>query len=446
VYGVPLRVSSGFRATLEKGETSFDEVQLTLGEIAVRADADFRLDEPVGGLTLAVDGDLASLAPWLHRLNPEQPWSTAGRFNGMLAATRTPVGIAVTGSLESTLASVAQGERVVARDARLSIELAESRVIVRELTGLVFGSPVEVSADAPLGWLANGLPDSWQIQSPANDAPATASLRGTFDVATALEELAPGKSTGRGGQIVVAADLSTPRPELAAVTGNLRFDHAELTSRETTLEQAETTRLRLANGQLTVESLHWKGPSSELIGRGVIGLAPGTQTNARLEVDSALGVMAEFLEGRATGRLTGTIALDGTSDDWQVRADAKLEDATWLIPTARVLMADWSGQLRIDEDEIAVTDLGGRVNGGTVRINGRLPYATAASAATGITMVASDVLFEVPKGLHSHVNANLTWRPAGTEATLDGSATITANRYSEPVTRVRPCRAPRAAP
>jgi hypothetical protein len=99
-------------------------------------------------------------------------------------------------------------------------------------------------------------------------------------------------------------------------------------------------------------------------------------------------------------------------------------------------MADWSGQFHIDEDEIAVTDLGGRVNGGTVRINGSLPYATAASAATGITMVASDVLFEVPKGLHSHVNANLAWRPAGAEATLNGSATITANRYSEPVTRV----------
>ncbi|HSC28398.1 MAG TPA: translocation/assembly module TamB domain-containing protein [Vicinamibacterales bacterium] len=437
VYGVALRAPAGFRATLEEGQASIDEFQLTLGAIVMRAGGDLRLDEPAGGVSLAVNGDLSSLGPWLARIDPEQHWTLAGRVDGTLGATRTSAGVTLNGSLASAVTSVAHGERVLARDTRVLIELAGSRAVVRNVTGQLMGGALEGSGEAPLTWLNGALPDGWQIQSPATDSPATASLRGTFDLAKALEEFTPGRSAGLGGRFVAVADLSAPRPDLAAITGILRFDRAELTSGDTTLAQTDTTRLRLAAGQVNIESLHWKGPSSEFTGRGVVGLLPGARTDARLDVDSTLGVTAGFLKGRATGRLAGTVALAGAADRWRVTADAALADARWIVPEARVLFSGWSGRLRLDEDAITLAGLNGLVNGGSVKIDGRLSLApSSAGDSDGIRITAKDILLEVPEGLRSQVSADLGLRPEGDGATLDGTVTITANQYTEPVTRV----------
>ncbi len=436
-YGVPLRAPAGLRASVSKGRTTLDECRLTIGAIAVRGDGELELDGPGGSLSLGVDGDLGSLSPWLLRLGTDERWTTAGHINGTLGATRTTDGVVLTGSLASTLTSIAQGERVLARNAQALIELADSRMVIRHFTGELLGSTVQGSFDAPLTWLNAALPERWWIRQAATDAPATASLNGTFDVATTVKEFAPARAKGLSGRIVVSADLSTPRPDLQSMTGNLRLEQAEVTSAATSLAQTETTHLRLSEGQLAVETLHWKGPSSEFTGRGAIGLVTGARTDARLDFDSELGVISDFLRGRAAGRVTGTIAIGGNADDWKVTTDARLTDARWLVPEARVLLDGWSGQLRIGEDGLALADLSGRVNGGSVKIKGRLPVASRSSNREGgITIEASDVLLEVPKGLHSQLGGNVVWRLAEDGAAIEGTITITANRYSEPITRV----------
>ena len=159
-----------------------------------------------------------------HGSMPIAPWAAAGRVNGSIDARRTPAGVALTGSVSSTLATVAHGERVLARDMRLSIAVADSRVAVREFTGQLLGSPMHLSFDAPLSWLDAALPEAWRIQPAATEAPATMSFGSELDVATALTELGGDTSKGATGRIVVAAQLSAPRPNVAAVSGELRLD------------------------------------------------------------------------------------------------------------------------------------------------------------------------------------------------------------------------------
>ncbi len=437
VFGVPLRAPAGLRALLSGDRATVDEFQLTVGAIALRGGGNMLVDTPAGEATVEVDGDLASLAPWLARLDPAQPWTADGDIKGVVRAARTPTGVAVTGSLNSTLTSVARGKQVVARDARVSLEIGDSRVRTRELTARVLDSPVEGAIDAPLSWLTAALPDGWLIDPPADERPATASLGATLDVPTILSAFAPDTSRRRAGRILIAANLSAARPELESIAGDFRLDQAEVTSGNTTLTQVQPTRLRLEAGQIMIESFHWKGPNSAFTGDGVIGLARGARSDARLRLDSGLDAVADFLTGRATGRVTGTIAIQGTSDDWIVTTDATLADATWLIPQVRMLLDGWSGHLRIDKDGRGVADLSGRVNGGPVSIKGDLLFAsTSPERGVGITIAARDVLVDVPQGLHSQIGADLILRLSQQTPQLSGKVEVTANNYTEPATRI----------
>jgi outer membrane protein insertion porin family len=112
-----------------------------------------------------------------------------------------------------------------------------------------------------------------------------------------------------------------------------------------------------------------------------------------------------------------------------------LSDASWLFPGQRILFAGWSGRVQLADQALSVTKLGGTVNGGTIRIDGQLPFE-ASAAGGGLTIVARDILIDVPRGLHSQLGADLVWRRAEPGARLQGTVEITSNRYTEPVTRI----------
>ena len=131
----------------------------------------------------------------------------------------------------------------------------------------------------------------------------------------------------------------------------------------------------------------------------------------------------------------GNIELHGQSGASRLAAEASLSDASWLVPGQRILFAGWSGHIRLTDDDLSLTNLGGTVNGGTIRIDGQLPLQ-AQGAGGGLTIAARDILIDVPRGLHSQLGADLVWRQSEAAATLQGKVEITANRYTEPVTRI----------
>ena len=69
----------------------------------------------------------------------------------------------------------------------------------------------------------------------------------------------------------------------------------------------------------------------------------------------------------------------------------------------------------------------------TSRSTGRLLDAGHAQASP-LTISARNVFLEIPRGLRSELNADLTWRNQSGRAALSGSATITADPFTEPAT------------
>ena len=132
VFDVPIALAHGLRATMTDGRLQLEDGTMMIGGIAVRAGGAFTIDRPEGKLVLDLDGDIGTLQPWLQRANRLKELVTAGRIAGHLQAERLAAGLAVSGSLNTTLATISSGNKTVAQDVRLAIDLTGQRAEVRE--------------------------------------------------------------------------------------------------------------------------------------------------------------------------------------------------------------------------------------------------------------------------------------------------------------------------
>jgi outer membrane protein assembly factor BamA len=435
VFDVPIAMSRGLRAGLTGGRVQIDDAAMTIGGLAVRLEGTLATDRSTGKLLLDVDGDLGSLAPWSTRLSASGDLAAAGRITGHFETETSPVGLATTGALNATLSTLSKGNRVLAKDLRAAIVFKGQRAEVREAVGTVLGGQLAATAEVPLGWLNQWLPSRWQIAQGPTEAPATLEAKASFDVPAVFDLFGRRPMEALSGRIDLAAKLSASKPEATAIVGDLWLERAEASAKELRYAQSDVTRFRLSGGALVIESLDWRGPGSKVIGRGHVGLIEGVETDLRMDVDTELGIVGALLAGRATGRLAGNIDLRGQPGAVRFTSDVTLSDASWLIPGQRILFAGWSGHVRLADQALSVTKLGGTVNGGTVRIDGQLPFEAGAAGGV-LTIAASDILIDVPRGLHSQLGADLVWQRAEPAARLQGKVEITSNRYTEPVTRI----------
>jgi outer membrane protein insertion porin family len=436
VFDVAIVLDRGLRATMTRGRLQFEDRTMTFGGVAVRAGGGFATDRAEGRLVVDLDGDIGTLQPWLRRIDTRRELAAAGPITGRVELERLPAGITVTGNLKAEVSTLASRDKTLAQDVGIAIEFTGQRAEVREIGAAMLGGRLRATGGAPLIWLNDWLPAAWQVAPPETAMPATLEGTASFDVPALLELVGRPPLEAFGGDVDLSARLTASRPDLMAIEGDVRLERAQVTARDQTYVQSDVTRFRLAEGALLIESLDWRGPGSTVIGGGRVGIAKGVESDVRLDVDTDLGIIGTLVSGRATGRLDGSIELHGPAGASRVAAEASLKDASWLVPGQRILFAGWSGQVRLTDDDLSLTDLGGTVNGGTVRIDGQLPLR-AQGAGGGLTIVARDILIDVPRGLHSQIGADLVWRQSETEATrLLGRVEVTANRYTEPVTRI----------
>jgi outer membrane protein assembly factor BamA len=435
VFDVPIAMSRGARATFTGGQLQLEDVAMTIGSLAVSLGGTLATDRSVGRLILDVDGDLAPLRPWLTRLSGSGDLAAAGRIAGHLETEASTHGLTTTGTINTTVSTLSRGNRILAKDVRTAIVFAGQRAEIREAAGSVLGGQLTASGDLPLVWLNQWLPSGFQIAQATPDRPAALEGRVSVDVPALFDLFGRTPIEAVDGSVELSAKLLASRPDLSAIAGDLSLERAEVSAKELRYAQSDVTRFRLARGALIVESFDWRGPGSTVVGRGSVGLLKGIDSDLRFDVDTELGIVGALLSGRATGRLAGNIELQGQSDALRVTSDVTLSNASWLIPGQRILFAGWSGQIRLADQALSVTNLGGTVNSGRIRVDGRLPLESGV-AGGGLTIAARDILIDVPRGLHSQLGADLVWQRAERGAQLGGKVEITANRYTEPVTRI----------
>ena len=145
---------------------------------------------------------------------------------------------------------------------------------------------------------------------------------------------------------------------------------------------------------------------------------------------TSLALVDAFLPGRGDGRAAFDIRVAGPSDGLRYEGTIELDNASLVLPEGRFAVAGWSGRLAVSDDAV-VSALRGQVNGGDVSLNGTVTRRGSGQAPP-LTITARHVFLEIPRGLRSELDADLTWSSESGRAQLSGTATISADAYREP--------------
>ena len=94
-----------------------------------------RTDQPEGKLVLDLDGDIGTLQPWLNRVHATSDLAAAGRITGHVETDESPAGLAFDRTLNATLSMLSRGDKSLAKDVRVAIDLIGQRAEVREMLG-----------------------------------------------------------------------------------------------------------------------------------------------------------------------------------------------------------------------------------------------------------------------------------------------------------------------
>jgi outer membrane protein insertion porin family len=260
-----------------------------------------------------------------------------------------------------------------------------------------------------------------------------------FAQVTYREEKAPERVGSRpprarifSGDVRLALNLRATDFDLNAVDGTIVATTFAISAGQLPIAQQAPTRLRLEKGQLHIEQLDWKLPSGALAASGTIGLGTANHSDMHISGATSLALVDVFLPGRGAGRAAFDIRIAGSIGNPQYEGTIELTDASLILPEGRVSLAGWTGRLEVTGETVAAA-LRGQVNGGDVTLDGTVTRRGTAQASP-LTISARKVFLEIPRGLRSELNVDLTWRNQSGRAALSGTATITADPYTEPAT------------
>jgi len=329
----------------------------------------------------------------------------------------------------------------------LSVRAAGSWGLTRDTPGEGIALNIDGRVEDVLKYLPPASRERLRAKGPLR---VDLSIRGGADLAsisgdafahfTYLEDKAPERARSRpprartfSGEVRLALNLSATAFELSAVDGTIVATTLAISAGQFPIAQQAPTRMRVEKGQIHIEQLDWKLPSGALAASGTIGLRPPNHSEIRVSGATSLGLVDLFLPAGGAGRAAFDIRIAGPIDSPQYEGTIELTDANLILPEERVSLAGWTGRLDVTGDSIAASALRGQVNGGDVSLNGTVTRRGTAQAAP-LTISARNVFLEIPRGLRSELNADLTWRSQSGAAALSGTATITADPYREPAT------------
>ena len=296
----------------------------------------------------------------------------------------------------------------------------------------MLGSAVAGQATIPMRWLRDGAASGGD----ASAEPARFSLRSTVAVAPVLAELMDEPPADLTGTLNLTVDGTASAPRLDAVRARVQEQGGALTAGTIKLSTQRTTALRFEDGLVHVDAFEWSGPNSAIVASGSVGVLEGAAGRLRLDGTASMALLNLVVPARVGGRSTFDVEVTGPRGARDLRGTIAIEDGSMVVQPWRLAMADWSGSLVIDETGITVQGLHGQFNGGEATIDGRLPVGRRAAERDALGITLRSAFLELPRGLRSQLDADLSWSRAASGARLSGKATVTARTYREPVTEL----------
>jgi translocation and assembly module TamB len=308
-----------------------------------------------------------------------------------------------------------RGEATIRNLAFFSEEFPMARV---ELSST--GSKLDVRLDA-----ARNLSLAAQIDTAAAGYPFTA--RATFNQYS-LERIA-----GLPEGTIIAtgnANLSGLITDRSRTRGEGRIESAEARFETRTLRTTKPFTFEFNSERLTLAGVTLTGESTQVNLAGTIGLTARAPLN--LDVSGRLDltlISAAYPEWFSSGSVNVEGRIGGTVQNPDLRGLAHLANASFGRRGFFTSLSNLNGDLFFDQNRVTLSNIEGRVGGGTVQVQGAASLQGRNIQAMNIRIEATNVRVRYPEGLRTVLDGSLILRGNLESPLLEGTAEIQSLAY-----------------
>jgi outer membrane protein assembly complex protein YaeT len=314
-------------------------------------------------------------------------------------------------------------------------ELSNGVIDVTSLGARWEGATLDGRLSVPLGLLSDWLPEAITVAAPVSEAGA--SFVGRIDGVTAAA-LTPFvrdriRETLEGDASAVL-DLRADALSLVRLRGTLTIDHLLLRAAGVPVTQLRPTQLAIADGQLRVADWTWEASGNRLTVAGQAALTGIRALDLRAVGQVDLRVIGAFAPQATAGGLADvSFNVGGSLTEPLMDGMVQIRAGELRVTDPQVAVTNANGRIWLQEQRLHLEELQGSVNGGRFTATGELTREGLSINRGALTLTGAGVALNIPQGMRTEVDSELTLSIAGDRARLSGSMTVRRGAYREPL-------------
>jgi translocation and assembly module TamB len=282
------------------------------------------------------------------------------------------------------------------------------------------GSKADVQLDA-----ARNLNLTAQVDVASAGYPFTAKAMFTQYPLQRIAGLSEGSVTATG-----SATFSGLVTDLSHLSGEGRIENAEARIQQQTMRTSKPFTFDFNSTRLNVSGVSITGQATQVSVAGTIGLAPAAPLNFNVSGRVDLGLIsAAYPEWLSTGTVNVEGRIAGTVQTPDLRGVAHLANASLGRHGFFTTLTNFNGDLFFDQDRVTLSNIVGRLGGGTVRAAGTALLQHGSLQAMNIQIDTDDVRVRYPEGLRTIVDGSLNVRGPLSAPLLEGNLQIQSLSY-----------------
>ena len=433
--GAPLRLTRP--ATVRYADDRVEIEAFTLAIGATRLTIDGRISSsPADRLEASLIGDVGEAVSLLSLAAgvPAPAVVLTGSMQTRLSVVGPLAQPIVEANLEITGGRVTLDGLPPLTEVEVRTRYQDRALVLERLHGAWQGATIDATGRTPIVLWRDFLPERLV-------GPQAATGPGRFDAR--FERLTPDLLTPfvdpatrerLSGRIDATLALEASAWSRAGLRGELTLSHAELTTAGVPIAQRLPTRFELRDSRVEIAAWEWGAAENNLTLSGHVSIADDPELDVTATGQLDLRILGAVLGLAATGGgATLDARLHGRASAPQLTGSIALEDAALRIAEPAIAITALTGSLILDGQCLRTRDLAGIANGGTLTLDGELGLAGWRVTDGTLLITGRGLAMNVPEGLRTEVDADLTVTRSAEATTLGGTLTLVRGDYRDPL-------------
>jgi outer membrane protein assembly complex protein YaeT len=422
--GQPIRSEGPLVARYQSQSLTIDQATLVARDSRISLNGNLPLDPQSGqgAINLSAKLDLPSLVQYIPAAQPPAAQgviSIDGTIQGNLKRIDPNINIQlVDGSF------AAAGQKTPVTNVDLQAQIRNGALEIATASAQFGVAQVMARGTVPFALLPANLP----VELPRRQGRAefTAELQklNIADLDGVPEKL--------GGTVSARLDAQAATPDLQALDAKLTFPDLQVSVGSYALAQKGTSEIVVQNGVAQINQFVLTGPSTDIQIAGTAGLTGARPLNVNLLGNFDAAIASAFTDAvSAQGPAELRVAVNGTAQTPQAQGYFQLTKAQLGVREPRVALEDLDLRVDLAGTRATVSQLSGVLNGGDLVGGGSVEYANGVIQNANLNLKASDVYMNVPEGLRTISNINLTVNNQGPAIVVGGTVEVAEGSYTD---------------